>query len=75
MIALLVQATAPGALTGFSNTTALGGQTCGAGANESCYSAVWSSSSQAGWQSLPNVYVVVVVVIFIAIVVAVINML
>jgi len=75
VIAILVQAVVPGALTSASNTTALGGQTCGTNGNASCYSNVWSSSSQTAWSSIPAVMVVIVVVIFIAIVIAVINLL
>jgi len=75
VIAILVQAVVPGALTSASNTTALGGQTCGTDGNASCYSNVWSSSSQTAWASIPAVMVVIVVVIFIAIVIAVINLL
>jgi type II secretory pathway component PulF len=63
VIAILVQSVIPGAITTFSNTTAISGY------------GTWSTSVTSAWSTLPSVVIVVVVVIFIAIVVAVINML
>ncbi len=63
VISILVQAVIPGAITTFSNTSAITG-----------YS-TWSSSTTSAWGSLPSLVIVDVVVIFIAVVVAVVNML
>lgn len=63
VVSVLVQSVIPGAITTFSNTSAISG-----------YS-TWSAQTTTAWSSLPTLIIVVVVIIFIAIVIAVINVL
>lgn len=62
------------AITTASNTTAVGGTTCGATGNLSCFSDTWGAGSQATWSATSGLGMLVYFLLFFVILVAAVKM-